>query len=387
VSIPDELLHESAEDLFETAPCGYLTTALDGRILRVNRTFEELTGHKRNDLLGRRFQDLLTAGGRIYHETHYAPLLTMQGSVREIAVEIVRSDGSSLPALVNADVRHDDAGRPRVVRTMVFDASDRRRYEQELLKARRREQEVALELQRGLLAGALQEGEGIEIGVAYRPADKGLEVGGDWYDAFWLQPGETLGVVVGDVVGRGLGAAATMGQLRSALRALASTGLEPGPLLEALSEFSRRHGVGQMATVAYAEIDMRLGSMRYACAGHPPPAIVEPAVGAWFASEGRSPPLDAHNFWSDRPEGACRLPAGAMVVLYTDGLIERSDRPLQLGMDDLLAKLERLRDDTSDLIASSLAGEAAGATSRPDDVCVLALRLWPARAPRRPAET
>ena len=113
MSIPDALLDESSEDLFETAPCGYLTTALDGTILRVNRTFEDLTGRKRADLLGRRrFQDLLTPGGRIYHETHYAPLLRMQGSVREIAVDIVRPDGSQLPALVNSVVRHDDAGAP-----------------------------------------------------------------------------------------------------------------------------------------------------------------------------------------------------------------------------------------------------------------------------------
>jgi phosphoserine phosphatase RsbU/P len=378
VSISDALLDESAEDLFEMAPCGYVTTAIDGTILRVNRAFEELTGRKRADLLSRRrFQDLLTPGGRIYHETHYAPLLRMQGSVREIAVEIVRPDGSTLPALVNSVLRHDDAGRPGAVRTTVFDATDRRRYEQELLKARRREQEVALELQRGLLAGALQEGEGIEIGVAYRPEDKGLEVGGDWYDAFWLEPAETLAIVVGDVVGRGLGAAATMGQLRSALRALASTGFEPGALLEALSEFSRRHEVGQMATVAYAEIDVRLGSMRYACAGHPPPVIVAPADAAWFASEGRSPPLDAHAFWSDRPEGTCRLPAGTMIVLYTDGLIERSDRPLRTGLDELLATIDRLREEAPDTVASSLADEVAGTTGRADDVCVLALRLGP----------
>jgi phosphoserine phosphatase RsbU/P len=376
VSISDDPLDESAEDLFETAPCGYLTTALDGTILRVNRAFEELTGRERAELLGRRrFQDLLTPGGRIYHETHYAPLLTMQGSVREIAVELMRPDGSTLPALVNSVLRHDDAGRPRAVRTTVFDATDRRRYEQELLKAQRREQEVALELQRSLLAGALREGEGVEIGVAYRPADKGLEVGGDWYDAFWLEPGETLAIGVGDVVGRGLGAAATMGQLRSALRALASTGFEPGALLEALSEFSRRHAVGQMATVAYAEIDVRLGSMRYACAGHPPPVIVAPGGVAAFAWEGRSPPLDAHSFWSDRPEGASPLAAGAMVVLYTDGLIESSDRPLRAGLDELLARIDRLRDEAPETVASSLAREAAGATGRLDDVCVLALRL------------
>jgi PAS domain S-box-containing protein len=377
MSIPNGLLDESADDLFETAPCGYLTTALDGSILRVNRTFEELTGRKRAELLGTRFQELLTPGGRIYHETHYAPLLRMQGSVREIAIEIVRSDGSNVPAFVNAVLRHDNAGQPRVIRTTVFDATDRRRYEQELLKARRREHEVALELQRGLLAGALREGEGFEVGVAYRPAERGLEVGGDWYDAFWLEEGETLAIVVGDVVGRGLGAAATMGQLRSALRALASTGFEPGPLLEALSEFSRRHSVGQMATVAYAELDVRLGCMRYACAGHPPPAIVEPGGAAWFASEGRSPPLDAYNFWSDRPEGACRLSAEALVVLYTDGLIERRNRPVQAGLDELLAKLDRIRDQASDTVASSLANEATGTTSQPDDVCVLALRLGP----------
>ena len=93
---------------------------IDGTILRVNRTFEDLTGRKRADLLGRRrFQDLLTPGGRIYHETHYAPLLRMQGSVREIAVEIVRPDGSNLPALVNSVVA------PRRRRSTACDPHDR----------------------------------------------------------------------------------------------------------------------------------------------------------------------------------------------------------------------------------------------------------------------
>jgi phosphoserine phosphatase RsbU/P len=95
----DALLEERAEDLFEDAPCGYLSTDLDGTILRVNRTFEDWTGFRREELLGhRRFQDLLTAGGRIYHETHFAPLLRMQGSVREIAVDLVRADGGSRPS-------------------------------------------------------------------------------------------------------------------------------------------------------------------------------------------------------------------------------------------------------------------------------------------------
>jgi phosphoserine phosphatase RsbU/P len=376
VSVPEELLGESAEELFESAPCGYVTTALDGTILRVNRTFEEMTGHERAGLVRqRRFQDLLAPGGRIYHETHYAPLLRMQGAVREIALDIVRADGSSLPALVNGVLRHDDEGRPGVIRTTIFDATDRRRYEQELVRARGQEQEVALELQRSLLAGALADGEDFDVGVAYRPGVKGLEVGGDWYDAFWLEAGERIGLVVGDVVGRGLEAAATMGQLRSALRALASTGFDPGALLEALSEFSRRHAVGQMATVTYAEVDVRLLTMRYACAGHPPPVILEPGGEAFYAWEGRSPPLDAHMEWSDRPEGSLDLAPDATVVLYTDGLIERHDRPLRTGLDELLGGIERRREQSPEAMVTGLVDEVAASLALPDDVCALAMRL------------
>jgi PAS domain S-box-containing protein len=133
------LLEESAEELYDGAPCGYLSTRPDGTILRVNQTFLTWTGYERDALVGRkRFQDLLSPGGRIYHETHYAPLLRMQGSVREIAVEVVRADGRRLPALINSVMHHDEGGQPRVVRTTVFDATDRKEYEKELLRARQK---------------------------------------------------------------------------------------------------------------------------------------------------------------------------------------------------------------------------------------------------------
>ena len=126
-------MDDSAEELFEDAPCGYLTTRPDGVILKVNRTFERLTGLAREQLVGqRRFQDLLAPGGRIYHETHYAPLLHMQGSVREIATELIRADGTRLPALISSTVRRDSTGQPDLIRTIVFEAADRRRFEQEL---------------------------------------------------------------------------------------------------------------------------------------------------------------------------------------------------------------------------------------------------------------
>jgi sigma-B regulation protein RsbU (phosphoserine phosphatase) len=134
------MIEETAEDLYENAPCGYLSSALDGRIIRVNATFERWTGFRRDELVGvKRFSDLLTVGGRIYHETHYAPLLRMQGAVREIALEMVRADGRRLPVLVNSVLVRDAEGAPVGVRTTVLDATERQLYERELLAARDRE--------------------------------------------------------------------------------------------------------------------------------------------------------------------------------------------------------------------------------------------------------
>ena len=374
--IDDSLLQDSAEDLFEDAPCGYLTTRLDGTIVKVNRTFETWTGLSRGELLGRRrFQELLAPGARIYHETHYAPLLRMQGEVRGIAVELVRADGTRLPALVNSVLRSDDAGRPQVIRTTVFDASDRRRYEQELLRAGRREQDIARQLQRGLLSGALPVAGGLELDVAYRPGVAGLEVGGDWYDAFWVDEGDTIALVVGDVVGRGIDAAATMGQLRSAVRALASTGLGPGALLDALDRFVRRHGVGRMTTLVYAELGVVSRRLRFAAAGHPPPLLVMPGEEPCFVWDGRSLPLDAHQA-SARPraETTRELPPAAAVVLYTDGLIETRERSLDEGMERLRDEVAAHRDRPVAEIGAAVV-RALHDAEHTDDVCLLAARV------------
>jgi PAS domain S-box-containing protein len=138
------ILEESAEDLYEHAPCGYLSTLPDGTIARVNQTLLDWTGHTRDDLLGgAKFQGLLTVGSRIYYETHYAPLLRMQGFANEIAFEVVRKDGRVLPVLVNSAQRLDSGGTPLFNRITLFDASDRRRYERELLLARRKAEQVA----------------------------------------------------------------------------------------------------------------------------------------------------------------------------------------------------------------------------------------------------
>jgi PAS domain S-box-containing protein len=139
-----DLIEESAEDLYENAPCGYISALPDGTIVKVNQTFLDWSGHRREDLVGRkRFQDLLTAGGRIFHETHYAPLVRMQGMVREIAVDIVCADGGRLPALINSVLKRDGEGKPLLTRTTVFNATDRKEYERELLRERQRAEQAA----------------------------------------------------------------------------------------------------------------------------------------------------------------------------------------------------------------------------------------------------
>ncbi len=150
-NVDRRLLDESAEDLYENAPCGYLATLPDGTIVKVNQTFLTWTGYRRDDLLaGKRFQDLLTVPGRIFHETHLAPLLRMQGHVNEIALDLVCGNRPNrpLPVLVTTTQKRDAAGQPILNRTTVFDATDRRRYEQELLAARQKAERATEELQR-----------------------------------------------------------------------------------------------------------------------------------------------------------------------------------------------------------------------------------------------
>jgi PAS domain S-box-containing protein len=130
---------ESTEDLYENAPCGFISTRPGGLIVRANETFLRWSSYQREDLIGRkRFHELLTVGGRIYYETHIAPLLQMQDKAREIAVEIVCADRRRLPVLISAVMRRDAAGDPQIISIAIVDATSRRKYEEELLQARQR---------------------------------------------------------------------------------------------------------------------------------------------------------------------------------------------------------------------------------------------------------
>ena len=137
----EQLLEDDPADLYENAPCGYLSTLPDGTIVKVNRTFCAWTGLSPEQVLRTRLRDLLSVGGQVFHDTHLAPLLRMQGAVREVALDVVRVDGTLLPCLVNAvEVRGPD-GAPLMVRATLFEATARRRYEREILSAQRAAEE------------------------------------------------------------------------------------------------------------------------------------------------------------------------------------------------------------------------------------------------------
>jgi phosphoserine phosphatase RsbU/P len=140
---------ESAEELYEGAPCGYLSTTPDGLIVRANATLASWMGYRQDQLTRSiRFMDLLTVGGKIFYETHFAPLLRMHGAVNEIALDLICKDGRLIPSLVSAIQKRDAAGTPIVNRITIFNTTERRRYERELLLARRRAEETAAELSR-----------------------------------------------------------------------------------------------------------------------------------------------------------------------------------------------------------------------------------------------
>lgn len=134
---PSAPFEESAEELYESAPCGYLTTTVDGRIVKVNRTLVDWLGYTSDELTsGKRFLDLLSVGGKIFYDTHLNLLLRMQRSVDEIALDLICKNGAAIPALMNSRQKRDARDQPLLNRFTVYNATERRMYERQLLAAR-----------------------------------------------------------------------------------------------------------------------------------------------------------------------------------------------------------------------------------------------------------
>lgn len=313
-------IEQDTEDLYENAPCGFLSTLPDGTIVRINATLLDWLGHSRDEVVGRkRFADLLTIGGKIYHETHYAPLLAMQGSISGVALELRAADGSKQPVLVSSTVK--DAA---VIRTVVFAARERRSYEQELLRARRQAERLATTLQQTLLPPSLPDVPGLQIASHYHPASND-QVGGDYYDLFPVT-GDRWGFFLGDVSGKGASAAVVTSLTRYTMRASATHDPEPVAVLQGLNTVLNREYSGpdlRFSTVITGLLAPEGDgfAVKLATGGHPPALLVraDGSVEYQHIPGGQlvGPLRDAH-FASIE----LRLDPGDTLLLYTDGLIE-----------------------------------------------------------------
>ena len=361
------LLEDSAEDLYEHAPCGYLSTLLNGRIVKINATLLDWLGYERADLVGRRhFSDLLTVGGRLYHETHFAPLLRMQGEISGIALEFKAADGSRLPVLITSTVKTGSDGQPLLIRTTAFDARDRRAYETELLRARRdadrereRLQRLATTLQETLLPPALANVPGLDVSAQYHIASVD-EVGGDFYDLFPLTAG-AWGLFLGDVCGKGAAAAAVTSLARYTLRATAIYDPDPAAVLGNLNTVLNHEYNGadpRFCTVVYGLLtpdpDRDGFHITLASGGHPPALLMRadgtadylPTPGGQLI--GVLP--DAHIATT-----SVRLAAGDTLLLHTDGLTDART-------DTIAGDGERYGDDALLDFGRALAPTTAAAT-------------------------
>ncbi len=344
----EALLEDDPVQLYERAPCGYLSTTPDGRIIKVNATFATWTGFDASELVGRQLVDLLSVGGRIYYETHYAPLLRMQGSVREIAVDVVRASGDRLPVLLNARLDRDPAGEPQVVRIAVFDATERRAYERELVLAKevaetseRRASSLARTLQQTLIPPMPPAIPGLDIAAAYRPAGDGTEVGGDFYDVF-LATEEHWMLVLGDVCGKGAEAAVVTALARYTVRAFAGSHNQPSDVLARLDDAIQRHGTDRFCTLALVclERDQDGWSATLSSGGHPPPVLVRAGQDpqAWVVPGTLVGVLSEPSFRDCK----LRLEPGDTLLLYTDGVTEaRNPDTGYFGNDRLFDAVRR----------------------------------------------
>ncbi|WP_433286120.1 SpoIIE family protein phosphatase [Micromonospora sp. CA-244673] len=231
------------------------------------------------------------------------------------------------------------------------------------------EHRIATTLQHSLLPRTLPQLPGAVVASRYLPGSADVEIGGDWYDVIGT-PDDELVLVIGDVVGKGVRAAAAMGQLRNALRAYVLEGYDPGEALTRLNRLVGSTEGGSFATVVCLRFSPRTGRLRYASAGHPSPLLIRGGAAVFLHDRALGPPVGAIPGTAYRTVDA-ELAPGGRLLLYTDGLIEDRQAGIDAGLGQLRADATAPGEHVADLV-DAVVERVAGRT-RHDDVAVLAL--------------
>jgi PAS domain S-box-containing protein len=343
---------------FEKAPIGVSLIDLEGRFVQVNDAYCHTVRRTREELMA------LGPAGITHPEdaalTSYAVrwLIESDEPVLRFEKRYVDANGEPIWVEISASLFRDTDGAPQYLIGMVQDLGERR---------------VAHTLQRSMLTTQLPSVDGVELAARYLPGTRQTEISGDWYDVIPLPDGR-VGVVIGDVVGRGIEAAATMSQLRTALRAYAIEGLAPADVVRKLHGLVDHLDEGLGTTLAYLDFDPATRELRYVSAGHLPPLWIDAAGLPAFLQGGRSTPLGTLSDDAGVPQDSVVLGLGEAVLLYTDGLVERRDEGIITRLHQLQAAAACVPDDLDaalEHVTRSLTSDAV----RFDDVALLALRI------------
>ena len=341
---------------FEQGPVGVALLDLDGKFVQANDAYCRTVRRSREELLGNTAVAITHPDDVAF--TRYALRSILIGEVPVFRYEkrYLAPDGEVVWAEVSTSVFRDARGQPQFIIGIVLDVGERR---------------VAHTLQRSMLTTQLPEIDGVELAVRYLPSGD-AEVSGDWYDVIPLPDGR-LGVVIGDVVGRGIEAAATMSQLRTALRAYAVEGLQPAGVVAKLHRLVGHLRVGLSTTLTYLDLDPFSLEVRYVSAGHLPVLHVPAAGPPRYLTGARSTPLGAAPAQASIPQDSLFLDPGDSLLLYTDGLVERRDASIDTRLEQLRAAVETTSSDLPTQLkqlTTTLTGEGV----RRDDIALLALR-------------
>lgn len=284
-----------------------------------------------------------------------------------------------VPLAPAAAAAHGDraaAGGPRPPAGLVIyaaEVTDQVQAAGRVREAERRQREAAVTLQRSLLPQKLEQPADLRVAATYQPGGADAAVGGDWYDVIRLGGGRTA-LVIGDVMGRGLRAAAVMGQLRTAVRAYARLDLPPHEVMALLDGLAMEIDANQIATCTYAVWDPMPGTLVYASAGHLPLLLRGPDGSVLQADEQNGPPLGTGSGEGSHVSHTLKLLPGTTGVLYTDGLVERRDEDIDHGLD-LLARTLAGAVGGPDVVCARLLRAMGVTAEHDDDVAVLAFQL------------
>ncbi|MEU6285104.1 SpoIIE family protein phosphatase [Streptomyces sp. NPDC047028] len=306
----------------------------------------------------------------VWEERYWSPVnVPVSGPDGRVALLLHREE--DITELIR--VRGSRGRRTALEAELYTRARELQEVNERLREAHAREREVALSLQESMLP-VVSPFRRHRTAVRYRPAVGTLNVCGDWYDLVELSD-DRLAVTVGDVVGQGLSAAGVMGRLRSALGAASLVAGDPAHVLDALDLYAGCVDGAQSTTAVLCVVDPARRTIAYSSAGHLPPALLYPDGTVEFLDRATDPPLDARPDPGPRPQAEIPFPDGATLLLYTDGLVERRQEDIDVGLARLAGSLARHRGAGPETLADALLSDLTPPGGPTDDTALVVVRL------------